>query len=1029
MKQFYQKACLALLFFGMSAAACAQTKISGNVKDANGEGLAGVNIIIKGRVIGTITDINGDFSFSVNDNPPMTMVVSFVGYRTQEIQITNPNTSGLNISMEEQTLLGQEIVISASRVEESIMESPVSIEKMDILAVQNTPADNYYKGLANLKGVDVTTSSINFQIINTRGFGSTGNTRFVQLTDGMDTQAPALNFPIGNLNGPSELDVESVELIPGASSALYGPNAFNGILLVNSKNAFEYQGLSAFAKTGVNHIGSDADFDGPSPVWEGAIRYAKAFNNKFAFKINAAYMQAEDWHGTDATDREIARTPAGFGFNPGADRLHFQGDEAAINLAIFRLSGSWNTFANTRSPYYNNIFDDGVSAGTSGSFISAKTYADAGDLPSHVVSITPYREADLIDYNAKNIKANVGLYYRLNDKAELSLLYNGGFGTSIYTGAQRYSLKNFSINQYRLQLRGDNFYVRAYTTMENSGDSYITEFLGKRINDLAVNRANPLFNDVSGYLATYGAEYLRYLYLQGLQPGEIQTLPASQQLLLQQQAHLYARDRVDNGGTEGGVAYQPMILDPNSATFQQLKNQAATGTVPTGPKFNDKTNMYHGEFQYDFKNQVDFMELQTGGSFRLFDLNSNGTIFDDGTENITIKEYGAYLQAGKWLGDRKVKLSGSVRYDKNENFKGRVNPRISAVFKAGENHNFRASLQTGFRIPTTQGQHIDLSIISARLLGGLPRYNEKYELERRSTANPSQVLAFDGVAVQNYRNAVFNQGATTAAIFNPANIALLNTPFEYQKVKPEQVQSLEVGYKGLIDNKLLVDLTYYYNQYNDFITQVRVVTAAEFTTNAALATANPSKYSFNPDPNAAGTPNYATILNGTAHAVVNGEITGNTSQIYTNVEEVVNAQGAVAGLTYSLPKGYTIGGNYNWNVLQNVPQGFLAEFNTPEHKVNLNFGNRKLTDDLGFNVNFRWQSEFEWQSSFTVPSNGLVPSYSTIDAQITYRLSSLKSMLKIGGSNLANTKYIQSLGGPNIGALYYVSLTFDELFK
>ena len=81
------------------------------------------------------------------------------------------------------------------------------------------------------------------------------------------------------------------------------------------------------------------------------------------------------------------------------------------------------------------------------------------------MSITPYREADLIDYNAKNIKANVGLYYRLNDKVELSLLYNGGFGTSIYTGSQRYSLKNFSINQYRLQRRGDNFYARAYTTM------------------------------------------------------------------------------------------------------------------------------------------------------------------------------------------------------------------------------------------------------------------------------------------------------------------------------------------------------------------------------------------------------------------------------------------------------------------------------------------------------------------------------------------------------------------------------------
>ena len=104
--------------------------------------------------------------------------------------------------MKEETLMGQEVVVSASRVEESILQSPVSIEKMDVLAIQQTPADNYYKSIGYLKGVDVTQSSINFQIVNARGFNSTGNTRFVQLTDGMDTQAPALNFPIGNLNGP-----------------------------------------------------------------------------------------------------------------------------------------------------------------------------------------------------------------------------------------------------------------------------------------------------------------------------------------------------------------------------------------------------------------------------------------------------------------------------------------------------------------------------------------------------------------------------------------------------------------------------------------------------------------------------------------------------------------------------------------------------------------------------------------------------------------------------------------------------------
>jgi iron complex outermembrane receptor protein len=981
MKRLYFTFCaiILLLTFG---SAFAQTRISGTIKDENDEGLAGVNIIVKGRVIGTVTDVDGKFNLTVNENPPITLAISYVGYSPREVNITDANTTGLNLKLEESTLLGQEIVVSASKVEEKIMESPVSIEKMDILAVQTTPADNYYKGLANLKGVDVTTSSINFQIINARGFGSTGNTRFVQLIDGMDTQAPALNFPIGNLNGPSELDVESVEMIPGAASALYGPNAFNGVLLINSKSAFDYQGLSAFVKTGVNHVNDPSA--GASPMWEGAIRYAKAINNKFAIKLSLAGMRALDWYGTNGTDREIARTPSGFSFNPGSDRLHYMGDEAAIPLSILKLSTNspsgpgWETLAKSSL----GTFPDGS---------NAWQYAQDGWLPSHVTSITPYKEQDLADYNAKNYKINGGLYYRINDKVELSYLYNGGFGTSIYTGAQRYSLKNFGIQQHRIQLRGDNFYLRAYTTMENSGDSYIVEFLAKRLNDIRSG------GSVSNWLGAYGVYYLNYLNQQGFTPDSDPSNNPAVPVSVMEDAHRFARTQTD--------ARFPLPAD--SPSFAAAKEQANTGVVPDGPRFQDRTNLYHAEGQYDFKNEISFMELIAGASYRMYDLNSNGTIFDDRTQNITIQEYGSYVQAGKWLGDRKVKLSGSARYDKNQNFKGRLNPRISAVYKISENHNLRLSYQTGFRLPTTQGQHIDLNIISSRLLGGLDRYAEKYQLVR--TSPTGQPLSFDGTSVQNYRNAVFSQGATTAAIFDPANIALLQPYTQFNKVKPEKIQSIEVGYKGLLGGNFFVDAAYYFNMYNDFITQTRVVTAA---------------------PLSDGSPNYATMLNGTAHTLgTDGIVTGNTSAIYSNASEKVTSQGAVVGLTYSLPRGYTLTGNYNWNVLNTVFNQFFSEFNTPEHKMNLGFGNRKVTENFGFNVNMRWQSEFEWQSSFTIPANGMVPAYTTVDAQLSYKIPNLKSVIKVGGSNLLNHWYFQSLGGPNIGAIYYISLTFDELMR
>lgn len=976
----------------ISGVTLAQTTISGSVTDVDsGEPLIGVNILVKGTVLGTITDYNGAFNLNISSAPPVTLVITSVGYERQELEVTQSSVSGLKISMTESFLLGQEVVVSASRVEENILQSPVSIEKMDILAVQNTSSDTYYKAIANLKGVDVATSSINFQIINARGFGNTGNTRFVQLIDGMDTQAPALNFPIGNLNGPSELDVESVELIPGASSALYGPAAFNGVLLINSKSPFDYQGASAFYKTGVNHVGSDADQD-PALMHEVSVRYAKAFNNKFAFKANFSYSKADDWHGTDGLDRNAANNPFAStgGENPGADRLHFHGDEAGINLAIFSFSDDFAVFSKT-TQFENGFF--------------ASNYVTAGDLPNHVANLTPYREVDLIDYGAENMKVNAGLYYRLTDKMELSYLYNGGFGTSIYTGAQRYSLKNFGIQQHRVQLRGDNFFLRGYGTFENSGDSYITEFLALRVNDLMVgynfgtyhNGFNPfaeqevngqiIEGSLTGYLVDYGIEYLNSLSQQGLNPGDIQTLGDAERLAIQEAAHAYARETVDSRYI---MDVNGTTTDPNTGevlSFKDLKRRALQGKVPLGPSFADKSGMYHVEGQYDFRNEISFMDLQVGGSYRIYDLGSKGTIFPDTAGNpISIKEFGVYAQAGKRVTDN-FKLSGSVRFDKNENFKGQVNPRISGVYTVNKNHNLRVSVQTGFRFPTTQGQYIDLDVLSSRLVGGLPEFYENY------LTNPNRVY-YQGGSVNAFRNDIFRGSSLDqAATDNLQEYTYSKSKF----VKPEQVRSLELGYKSLINNNLLVDAVYYYNIYNDFITQELVVAA---------------------DKDANGDPNYLTILTSDA---------SNAYSIYTNLESTVKTQGAALGLTYSLAGGYTLGGNYTWSkFISGYNENTLNDFNTPEHKFNASFGNRKLTDKIGFNVTYRWQEAFRWESSFAI---GTVPAYQTVDAQVSYKLKPIKSMLKLGGSNIFQKYYLQSLGGPNIGAIYYVSITFDELMN
>ncbi len=436
--------------------------------------------------------------------------------------------------------------------------------------------------------------------------------------------------------------------------------------------------------------------------------------------------------GTNQQDNNSASTPAGFPSNPGANKVHVYGDEVATNIALVGLSSS---------------FTSSMNAAGLGSFLPY--------LPNTVVSRTGYDEKYLVDYNAKNLKANVALHYRLTDKIELIGQWNYGAGTSVYTGAQRYSLKDFYINQAKIELRGDNFFLRSYTTVENSGDSYVADLTGVLINDQWKSNDN--------WFGQYSGAYLQSLAQQGFNPSGPSGPTTDQQIA----AHNFARSAADVG------RYMP-----GDANFEAAKAQARSGVIPAGSKFSDATALYHTEGQYNFKNQVKFMDLLAGASFRYYDLKSNGTIFPDGPNNkITIQEVGAYVQVAKAVMDDKLKLTGSIRYDKNQNFQSQVNPRIAAVYTVAQKHNFRLSFQSGFRNPTTQNQHIDLNVVSARLLGGLPYYAEKYHVFQNaySLSSVNDYIARITTNLSNpaYVAALGGQANAGLALGDPATLALL----------------------------------------------------------------------------------------------------------------------------------------------------------------------------------------------------------------------------------------------------------------
>ena len=943
------KTILKIMMLFCCALTFAQTTVKGKVIDNSGQPLPGANIIVVGTTTGTISDFDGNFTLSVDQEPPFSITVSSVGFDsvTQEV-ITNPQT--LDFTMVEGTSL-DEVVISASRTPERIFESPVTVERFGLKEIKNTASADFYDGLENLKGVDINTNSLTFKSINTRGFATFANTRFMQLVDGMDNSAPALNFPLGNLLGMTETDILSVELLPGAASALYGANAFNGILFMRSKNPFDHAGISGYIKQGI----TSQEASGDNNYTDLGFRAAYKFSDKFAAKVNFGYLKGTDWAANNIQGKDangIVRSNLTRANDINYDGVNVYGDEVSTNI--------------------NGVAEKLVEAGLF-------PVDNVSLIPDVDVSRTGYDEAFMTDYNAESIKADWGLYFRpWENDFEISYVVKIGSGNTIYQGANRYNIKNFFLSQHKLEIKSDNFFVRGYVTEDKAGKSYDMVFTG-----ININRSwKP--DDV------WFGEYVG-AYLQSTLGG---SLPA--------EAHNDARAAADNN----------RIL-PGSEAFQNAFNKITNNPdLTSGSKFEDNSKIYHGDANYNFSHLLDFAEIQVGGSYRRYELNSFGNIYTDTDGPIDYSEVGIYTQIQKNLevsDNIDLKLTGSVRYDKSELFDGFFSPRISAGFTVNQNHNIRASFQTGFRNPTTQDLYIGLDVGRAILVGGASGNPERDirtydDVSAFGSTFVGSTITKDGSGA--YNNSFTRSSAEAFADSqNPADLVIANSSL----AQPEQVTSVEVGYRGKL-NRVIVDASVYYNKYKDFLSNETVV----------------SPYYGNVDfsDGAVAHPDLGNIPRAVAALV---EEDFQVYQTYTNTDADVSSYGAAIGISTKVFDKFDLSTNYTYSKLdfdQEANPDFQTNFNTPEHSVKASFGSTKLFENFGFNVAWRWRDNYKWEASF---ANGIVPSYHTLDAQINYRVPSLKSTFKAGATNLLGDEYFSAIGTGFVGSQYYVSWTINNL--
>ena len=921
------KSFLSLLLLFASIATYSQTTVSGSVVDDSSQPVPGANVIIVGTSSGAVTDFDGGFTLTVDQAPPFTLQASSIGFESVSIEITTNNQT-VSFVLKEGTSL-DEVVISASRTPERIRESPVTVERMGLKEIKNAASPSYYDSVENLKGIDMNTNSLTFKSVNARGFATFANTRFMQLVDGMDNSSPALNFALGNLLGMSELDVNTVELLPGASSALYGANAFNGIMFMTSKNPFDHHGISAYAKVGM----TSSENAGDNKMIDVGIRTAYKFSDKFAAKASFSFLNGTEWYATDYRDyNNLGATRD----NPAYDGLNVYGDEVSTTLDFDEIAA-----ANLPVPVLTNY--------------GAST-----------ISRTGYNEVDLMDYDAESIKADFGLYFRpWENDFEVILNSKFGRGNTIYQGANRYSIKDFFMQQHKLELRNDNFFVRGYLTDEKAGNSYDSRFA-------AININRSWKNDTQ-WFTDYAGSYIGYLANQGI------FNPTSEQ---QAAAHQAARVAADTGRYLPGTtafnnAFASVTSDPN---------------LETGAKFKDNSRIYHVDANYNFSHLIDVVDIMVGGSWRQYSLNSDGSIYTDYDGSIDYNEYGAYLQLQKKLLDERLKFTGSIRYDKSEFFDGFVSPRVSLVYAADEakKHNIRGSFQTGFRNPTTQDLFIGLNAGRAILVGSSPDNLSRYT----ATSAP---LSTQGQAITGSQTVQLNGGDAYSNAFDLASVNAGNpTAINVGLVKPEKVTAYEIGYRGIV-KKVNVDLSVYYNAYEDFISNKTVLT---------------------PLYGQAGD-NSLSLL-----ALQNGDF--QAYQTYTNSTADINSYGASIGLDTKVLNGFDFGINYTYAKLdfdESSDPGFETSFNTPEHKVKASFGHSDLFKNFGFNVNWRWNDYYLWQSTF---ADAYLPARSTVDAQLNYTIESLKSTIKLGGANILGYEYVSAPGSGAVGALYYISWTFNN---
>lgn len=732
------------------------------------------------RNIGISTNRDGTFRFTFNYTYPFRLRFSHISYASQDIIIRNAEEGqNMEVGMRPTSFSAEDVIVTAELVSKEELEETQTIYKISTVDVQQLASFDVFDLVSTLSEVDIATQSMTMQSVNTRGFNSSANKRFLQLTDGTDNRAPGLNFPVGNLMGLIDLDVSTVEIMPGPSSTKYGSSALNGVMLMTSRDPFLTEGFSTEVKTGVNSfdVGGKTLFatEGNS-MFDFQGRYAKAFADKFAFKITGSLTSGTDWKANNFDNIGNGGIRESRKDQPGYDGVNIYGDENFV---------------------YQQVYIEGELIETEpGVFVLPE--ADFGP-----VTRTGYEESSLVDYDVSTAKFATSLQYKFNDSYKIILDGKYGYTHSLYTGDSRIRLDGFRMFQTIARFEMDKLNIRAYSTWQHSGDSYDVSYLSQRLLQDAKSDED--------WYRDFRIAFQNGLPVYGARKGDLES----------------ARRFADSGITLLSGKNAVSRFKPDTPEFDEKVDQLIGTVNEDGVAFQDNSSLYHIEATYELSDLLPETSMNAGGNFRFYDLESFGTIFPDTTSNnITNYEFGGYVTAENRILNDHLRISSALRFDKNENFKPRISPQVSLNYNLRDTHYFTFSFQHGFRYPGVREQFINNDLGNARLIGGLAENVDQYHFQGNAI-NLDAVEAFNEAV-----NGEINQTIDSPVPYNRTQAVLKSLSIlesgivgqnQLREIRPEVVNTLEAGYRHLFTPQFYIDLNYYVSFYNDFIGVTRVV--------------------------------------------------------------------------------------------------------------------------------------------------------------------------------------------------------------